>query len=122
MALTSKQELFAQCVASGKSQSDAYRAAYDVREDTNPLTTNNDAYKLMQNPDISARVEELKEELSKKYLWTREDSVRELVSRLSNAKDGDAFNAIKILNEMHGYNEPTKTEHSGIIKFGWEGE
>lgn len=122
MALTSKQEMFAQCVASGKSQSDAYRAAYDVGEDTKPESVAQQASVLMSDLNITSRVDELKDELAKKCLWTREDSVRELVSRLSNAKDGDAFNAIKILNEMHGYNEPTKTEHSGMIKFGWEGE
>lgn len=58
--LTPKQEAFAQAVASGKSQSDAYRAAYTVRESTKPETVQQQASRLMADRKVAARVEELR--------------------------------------------------------------
>jgi phage terminase small subunit len=58
--LTPKQEAFAQAVASGMSQSDAYRAAYKVREGTKPETVNQAASRLMADSNVSARVEDMR--------------------------------------------------------------
>lgn len=58
--LTPKQEAFAQAVASGKSQSDAYRAAYKVRDNTKPETVNQQASRIMADRKVTARVEELR--------------------------------------------------------------
>lgn len=58
-SLTSKQELFARSVASGKSQAAAYRSAYDVSNST-PATVYSKASILMADVNISSRVAELR--------------------------------------------------------------
>ena len=116
--LTIKQEAFCQAMADGMTQSDAYRHAFDASKMKNE-TIQNSAYKIMQKGDVSARVKELKDALSQKALWTREDAVCELKEIAAMGKDGKqlgaATAAIKELNAMHGYNEPVKVEHSGSI-------
>ncbi len=59
--LTVKQEAFCQAMASGlyPSQSAAYRVAYDA-EDMLPTSINCEASKIMANPNIAQRIEELK--------------------------------------------------------------
>ncbi|MFN7340154.1 MAG: hypothetical protein ACK5VI_03620 [Opitutia bacterium] len=56
-----KQEAFCQAMASGlyPSQSAAYRVAYDA-EDMLPTSINCEASKIMSNPNIAQRIEELK--------------------------------------------------------------
>jgi len=111
--LTPKQEAFAQAVASGLTQSDAYRKAYTVGVNTKPESVNQLASTLMGNVHISSRVETLKSELSKKGLWSREDSVRALLSVLDDPdKKTDIIAAVKELNSMHGFNEPQKIDHT----------
>jgi len=111
--LTPKQEAFAQAVASGLTQSDAYRKAYTVGVNTKHETINQTSCRLMADPNIYARVETLKGELSKKGLWSREDSVRALLSVLDDPdKKTDIIAAVKELNSMHGFNEPQKVDHT----------
>lgn len=67
MNLTDKQEKFAQCIAKGYTQADAYREAYDC-EDMVDNTVYKEACLLMNNPKITERVKELKERnLEKNY-------------------------------------------------------
>ncbi|MEF3075182.1 hypothetical protein V2P20_09105 [Methylobacter sp. Wu1] len=116
MALTPKQEAFAQAVASGKSQADAYRSAYSTNN-MKPETVQNNAYILMQNSDVSARVEELRAEVAQLHLWTREDSIRALKGVLSAPdKASDITSAVKELNAMHGFNAPIKQEINGSVE------
>lgn len=112
--LTFKQEAFVQAVANGKSQSDAYRSAYNAKK-MKPETIWENASRLMSDSKVATRLNELKEQLAKQELWTREDSVRTLKEVLADpeARAGDRTGAIKVLNEMHGYNAPKKLEHSG---------
>jgi hypothetical protein len=115
--MTPKQEKFAQCIADGMSQADAYRTAFDVKPTTKPETIQANASRLMADSMVSARVQELKAELSSKALWTRADSVMALQNAISIAENkNDAKGlvaAIKELNVMHGLNEPTKLELMG---------
>lgn len=60
MSLTSQQEAFAQAVASGKSQSDAYRSAYPKSLKWKPDTVWQSASRLMACDKVSARVEVLR--------------------------------------------------------------
>jgi hypothetical protein len=60
MSISPQQERFAQAVASGMNQSDAYRAAYRVKPDTKPLSVNQSASKLMADPNVASRVAELR--------------------------------------------------------------
>lgn len=116
MALTPKQEKFAQEVASGKSQADAYRAAFNCVK-SKPETVIQSASRLMADPNISARVGQLKAQLSEKALWTREDSVRILadIAKDEEASRKDRTGAIKVLNEMHGFFATHKIEVSGKL-------
>lgn len=115
MSLTPKQEKFAQEVASGKSQADAYRAAFDCAK-SSQTTIIKRASELMANRDISGRVEELKAQLSEKALWKREDSVNALLGVLKNPdKQRDIVAAVKELNLMHGFEAPKEIKHSGGV-------
>ena len=60
MALTAKMEQFAQLVAAGSTQSDAYRQAYDALPDSLPDTTWSNASQLAHNPQVITRIQELK--------------------------------------------------------------
>lgn len=110
--LTPKQEAFAQAVASGLTQSDAYRKAYTVKPTTKPESVNQLASTMMGLVHISSRVKELRDQLSEKALWTREDSVRTLLEVIGNPdKQTDIITAVKELNAMHGFNAPQKIDH-----------
>lgn len=115
MSLTSKQEKFAQEVASGKSQADAYRAAFDCAK-SKPETIRRKASELMAHGNISATVEKLKAQLAEKGLWTREESVNVLAQIAKAAeKDADRVRAVAELNKMHGFEAPQKVELSGSV-------
>jgi hypothetical protein len=109
--LTAKQEAFAQGIADGLGQADAYRMAYDA-ENMKDNTIYPLASKLMNNSKVATRVAELKAQVVEKQLWTREMSVKGLMSAYRIALEAKASTgmtaAVKELNIMHGYNEPTK--------------
>ena len=114
MALTAKQEAFAQAVAGGMTQADAYRASYEC-ENSSDQVIHNEASLLMQNRDISVRVAELKEAIAIAAIWTRLDSVQTLadIAKDDEARANEKVSAIKELNAMHGFNAPTKHEFAG---------
>ncbi len=109
--LTAKQEAFAQGIADGLGQADAYRSAYDAGNMKDETVYPN-ASRLMSNSKVLARVAELKAQVAEKQLWTREMSVKGLMSAYRIALEAKASSgmtaAVKELNIMHGYNEPTK--------------
>jgi hypothetical protein len=111
MALTGKQEAFAQGMANGATQTSAYRKAYGGGNML-PATIQNSAYKLTVRDDIKARIAELQSALTSKSLWTREKSVLALAMIADNGegRSSDIVAAIKELNAMHGFNAPTKQE------------
>lgn len=119
MKLTSKQEAFAQAIADGMTQADAYRAAFDVKPTTKPQSIWDSASKVMANPEVAHRVAELKEKLESKALWSREMSVKALVSsfKVAQAQNNASgmTGAIKELNAMHGFNAPQKVDISGEL-------
>lgn len=71
----------------------------------------------MANVEVAARIEALRAELAEKSLWKREDSVNQLLANIADpeAKVADKNAAVKILNEMHGYNAPQEIKHSGNV-------
>ena len=77
VALTPKQEKYVQGLVAGLSQRQAYIQAYSTKN-MKDTTIDNNAYKLMQNNEISTRYNELMEEHKDKALWTREEAVNEL--------------------------------------------
>lgn len=111
MNLTPKQEAFAQLVAKGKTQSDAFREAGYSTNSKKKKVIWEEASTLASNPKVNKRIDELKQTLVKKNLWTKEMSVKVLANIAINAeRDGDKVSAVKELNLMHGYNEPSKIE------------
>ena len=111
MTLTAKQEAFAQAIADGMNQSDAYRTAYNPK----PMTDNAlhvRAHEVGTNSNVLVRVAELQKVIADKHLWTREDSVKALrsVADKDDAKGAEIVAAIKELNSMHGFNAPVKHE------------
>jgi hypothetical protein len=74
---------------------------------------------LMSDGKVAARVAELKAQVVEKQLWTREMSVKGLMSAYRIALEAKASSgmtaAVKELNIMHGYNAPT--QHSVELKF-----
>lgn len=117
MALTPKQEKFCQGIVSGLNQSDAYRQAYSC-EGMLDATINNNAYMLVNDSDIKARIEALRLPIAERIGMDLESYLKEML--LSKAKaDADAEHApaIKALENVGkclGY-YVTKTEISGSL-------
>ena len=120
MKLTPKQEKFAQFVADGMSQADAYRKAFNVNPNTKPETTQANASRLMANSMVSARVDELRKQLSDISVWSRADSVEILagIARNTTATNMERISSVKELNAMHGFNKSTLdvTSSDGSMK------
>ena len=112
MSLTPKQEKFAQNVAKGMTFSDAYRNSYDASKMVDE-TVHKRASELAQKGEIAGRIDKLKEQLSERQLWSREDSIKKLIEVMSDARPNDVIAAIKELNNMHGFDSPSKIELSG---------
>lgn len=114
MTLTVKQEAFAQGIADGLDQASAYRAAYDA-EGMADNTIYARASELVRNSKVADRIAELKGALAEKVLWTREMSVKALVQTFRESAGSVRVAAVKELNAMHGYNEPSKLHVEGNI-------
>jgi hypothetical protein len=112
--LTAKQEAFAQGIADGLGQADAYRIAYDAEK----MSTNNiysKASVLMSDGKIAERVAQLKSQLQNKQLWSREMSVKALVQAYKEGNGAVKVSAVKELNAMHGFNAPQKIDLTGEL-------
>jgi phage terminase small subunit len=105
--LTPKQEKFALHIADGMTQADAYRAAYDCAGDTKSETVQANASRLMADSMVSARVQQLRDQLAERSLWTRLDSIKALaeVARNPASKGAETVAAVKELNAMHGWHK-----------------
>ena len=93
MALTPKQEAFAQAIVTGINQSDAYRAAYKVRPGTKAESVNVAASKLMADAKVTQRVAELREPIAKKAQMTLESHLEDLQRLRNMAVKAEQFGA-----------------------------
>lgn len=119
--LTPKQEKFVQGLISGLSQREAYKQAYDC-ENMKDTTIDSRASKLFKEYKVSTRYNELQEEHKDKALWTREQSVLDLIWLKEQAKDSikkmgvrqansnAMLNAIKELNSLEDLYTKTSEE------------
>lgn len=89
--LTSQQELFAQTVASGESQSDAYRRAYKVRANTKQESIHQAASKLMSDLNIISRVDELRKPIIEKVGLTLEAHLARLEHLSKKAEEAENY-------------------------------
>lgn len=110
--LTPKQEKFAQLYVELGNASEAYRVAYDSKAKAEGV--NVEASKMLKDPKITLRVQELREALEEKSLWKRLDSIKTLAGIADGtdpeAKPSDRVNAVKALNTMHGWDAPSKLD------------
>ena len=116
MSLTAKQEAFAQAVASGMTQADAYRESYDS-SGMLAKTIVEEASRIAADRNVSARIASLKEATALAAIWTRLDSVTTLaeIAKGVDARANEKVAAIKELNAMHGFNEPTKIDVNASV-------
>ena len=133
MALTPKQEKYVQGLVAGLSQRQAYIQAYSTKN-MKDTTIDNNAYKLMQNNEISTRYNELMEEHNNKALWTREEAINELkwlykqaIKSIKEQDDGYVrqgtssalLGAIQELNKLEDLypSDKHQVEHIGQVNF-----
>jgi len=87
--LTPKQEAFCLSYMETSNQSEAYRSAYDVGENTKPQTIWADACRVMAKPLVAARVFELQQAAKERTLVTVESITKELDENRLKANDLD---------------------------------
>ena len=87
MVLTSKQEAFAQAVASGMNQSDAYRAAYDTSR-MKATSINVNASKLMADAKVAQRVEALRKPVVEAMQYGLKEAMAEAAEALEVCREG----------------------------------
>ena len=108
--LTPKQDKFARCVAAGMTQADAYRSAYKTDKMLDD-TIYNEAYKLMQDPEIATRVKELRDTLDDEAIMSARERALKLSEMARGADPDTALKAMEMLNKMTG-RYTTKVEAS----------
>lgn len=116
--LTPKQEAFAQAVAQGMNQSDAYRSCFKVRKGTKPDSIHQSACRVMSNVKVASRIQELRAPAVKAVAITLEEHLRELADLRDKAAGDGKWAAAVSAESARGrasglYTE--KVEHSGII-------
>jgi len=106
MRLTAKQNRFAELVALGKTQSDAYREAYPNSKNYKDKTVWVKASALMKNGKVKARLKTLQKKTEKKYEVTRDSLVKEIFKAQRMGvikKNGTAFlKAIELKAKITG--------------------
>ena len=111
--LTSKQELFSQEYMKDGNATRSYKVAYPRSLSWVETAVGCESSRLLNNPKISLRLQELKKEISDSNLWSRVESVKILKNIAENEdnKASEQIQAVKELNLMHGFNEPIKVDN-----------
>ena len=82
--LTSKQEEFAQMIASGSNQSDAYRKAYPPSKKWSNKSIWEASSKLMSNHKVVSRVDELREKYGNELMQNKLADLNEILTLMTN--------------------------------------
>ena len=119
--LTAKQELFVNKIIEGMSQADAYRAAYSTKN-MSDKTIHEAASRLVSDSKVSARLAELRGQLTKETIMTAQQRL-EYLTRIVNGTEKEIIpqivggtvveieastaiktrlNALDIMNKMTG--------------------
>lgn len=101
--LTPKQEKFVQGIIEGKSQADAYRSAYSTKN-MSDKTIREEASRLMSDPNVSATVKELRNQVKASTIMSAQERMEWLTELIKNTNEGttDRLRAIDIINKMTG--------------------
>ena len=121
MALTPKQEAFAQAIVTGVNQSDAYRAAYKVRPGTKAESVNVAASKLMSDAKVTQRVAELREPVAKKAQITLESHLDDLMRLRNMAAKEKQYSAAITAEVARGKASGVHVEKSAVEHTGKDG-
>ena len=106
--LTPKRALFARCVASGMTQADAYREAYDPKDSTTNASIHTLASRLMAEVEIRSRVDSLivqrDKAVSASAVSDRDRVLRRLRQWMDDAEptDGIKLRAAELLGKSAG--------------------
>lgn len=88
----SKEELFAQEVASGASQTAAYRKHYDASS-MQANSVHSEAYKIRHKPEIAMRIDELKAKAADVAIVDKAMVLRGLLTEAENTEEGASHSA-----------------------------
>jgi hypothetical protein len=115
MALTSQREKFAQGLAEGLSQADAYRASFKTGSMV-PATIHSEASRLAKNPQIAARVEELRAPIVERVQIKAQDIAERAWEIATYRPNGPAVMALNLLaKQFPEFSE--KHEIAGDVRF-----
>ncbi len=90
--LTSKQEMFCEEIASGKSQADAYRVAYNA-ENMKDESIWRKASELMENGKVTARIDEIRKPIVEEAQLTLKQHLKDLFDLREKAVESGAWSA-----------------------------
>jgi phage terminase small subunit len=101
--LTPKQEKFVQGLIQGMSQADAYRSAYSTKN-MSDKTIYEAASRLVADSNVSARLKELRDQMTKETIMTAQDRLEWLTNVINSDKESttDKLKAADIMNKMQG--------------------
>ena len=116
--LTPKMLHFARLVASGKSQADAYREAYDPSESTTAKSVHTLASRLMSRVDIRSRVNALVDSRDKAVSRSAVSAKARIIERLDAAIDSPTdpliLRALEIYERVCGLMNSSLTVESKL--------
>lgn len=101
--LTPKQEKFVQGIVDGKTQTDAYKNAYNT-EKMSDASIYQEASRLMNNPQVTARIEGLRARIEDEQIMSAKERAKWLtdVVQQMDLSMPDRLKALDILNKMTG--------------------
>ena len=105
--MTPKQHQFAREIVLGKSQADAYRAAYDTLR-MNDNSIRREASRLMDNPNVATTVAELQQEADaavvQEQIATREEVLQTLTGYMHSGEPRDSvrLRAAEMMGKHYG--------------------
>ena len=104
--LTPKQESFCVKYCETGDRTEAYIFAYDCKKAKQSTITNN-AYKLLQNNDIVARIREIEKGIEQTVLWSKKQMILQLqrITLDELSSNSEKINAIKQAGSMLGYDK-----------------
>ena len=120
--LTPKQEKFVQSLIQGMSQADAYRSAYATKN-MSDKTIHEAASRLVADSKVSARLSELREQMTKETIMSAQKRLEWLTEAIGN-KDisvTDKLRAIDLMNKMQGeYVQKVEAEVTNSVNINIE--
>lgn len=122
MTLTAKQENFCKAIALQEmNYSDAYRASYNA-ENMKDETINKRASELVEDREVTGRIKELKDKITKKAIQEYSKTKVDLLNELKAIQETDADSKVKIdcikeQGKLLGYYvNLNKNENEGTIE------